>query len=522
MALTGEWLPGVPIEIDTPPSDGMLVAYDAATKTWKSIALNAFLGKSDLNRALLKKASNVGTKVENGVSVSLANATGRTVQDVLTVEQNFDAIRVIFSNAAPVGVCTVGPVKVCSVADISVDVNQNGATWTDVTFSGAATVVLPNPTDAANPTVVFSDWIPLTAVARVNDPTGKNLPLILVRAYFPATTNPMTITGPQLSAVGTDTIPDGRLYIGRQQAGVDGVSVLANFTTNFNGTTHGCLGVQYSARGQIVQLHCFGDSLTADIHAPIWCDSWPHKLRALLSSSFSSPVEVANWGWSGQTSTQFSGRATYLLPQLNPGIVLYEPQSPNDGATLTAAIIATQRTNLQAVLRAVNDNFHVPVLWTPIPWSNNPATTIAGGGPYAAGAHTFTPGAMTNIVNGAQIRLGLNPDDEVVIASNVTATTFDCVTTKAHTVPFACIALKNTSCTYLATDSFRQAFKRELLGMNSTILVIDTALFGNGLAQELWFDILDSYEGLHFSGQGGTKMASLVYSAIANYVNQNR
>jgi lysophospholipase L1-like esterase len=473
-------------------------------------------GSADLASSIATlgiRPQNIGTRVENAQALSLANASGRTFHEVYSIEVGCDAVRFIFMNSQTSGTYTVGPVKCCSVANISSDQNQNGATWTNVTFAGASTVVVPNATDANNPVIAFSDWIPLSSVGRTNDPSGLNKPVILVRSYFPNTTANVTSTGPGLNHPTSGyAAPDGRVYIQRTQGAVDGVTTLANFTQTSNGGNGGTLGLQYSARGKLLQLYAFGDSITAGQKGRDPQYGWLSRLRNNISFS-SAPVEVANFGWSGQTTTRFSARAAYVLPQMPVGALLYPTFSPNDNATLTQAVINTMMVNLQTVLRAAFAANITPILWTSLPYAASTATTCTN--TYSTpGINTITPVSMSGISNGTPVRLDLGANQEVVMASNVTGSAFDCVTAYPHTANFAVIPLPNAVSVFGSSDSFRKALTTTLKAFPG-VGVVSMESLGNGDAPERWVSTLDTYEGLHPEDSGNAKMAAIMASYLS-------
>jgi hypothetical protein len=327
----------------------------------------------------------------------------------------------------------------------------------------------------------------------------------------------VTSNGPGIAhpASGIST-PDGRVYLQRSQGGVDGVTTLTNFTQTSNGGNGGTLGVQYSARANLTQIYAFGDSITAGQKGLDPQYGWTPRLKDSLSTT-ANPVEVANFGWPGQTTTQYSARANYLIPQLSKGIVIYPPFSPNDTTPLTQTSINLQLSNLSNVLRTVFANNSYPVLWTSFPYANNILTTTSASA-VGVGAVTITPSSMSGITNNTNIMFDSNNSQEFVVASNVTGTTFDCVTTKSHAASFKLYPHTDTVSAFTNKDNFRQALTATLKSFPSSTVVSMESL-GNGATPEFWASTFDTYEGLHHSDAGSVKVASLMSSPITDLIN---
>ena len=462
-------------------------------------------------------SQNIGTRVENAQPLNLTNAGGRTFHEVYSTELGFDAVRFIYFNHQTSGTYTVGPAKCCVASDISTDQNQNGATWTNVTFDGGnTTMVITNTTDATNPVIAFSDWIPISSIDRTNDSSGLNLPVILVRTYFPSSTANISSVGPGLAHPTTGhQSPDGRVYIQRTQGSVDGVTTLSNFTQTYNGGNGGTLGVQYSARGRITNLFAVGDSITAGQKGRDPQYGWLARIKSVASTP-SNPIEIANFGVSGQNTTTYAKRAAYLLQYMTKGVFIYPPFSANDNTTLTATVINTMMQNMQKALRAAYAANMLPLLWTSIPYANNNATTC--GNTYATpGLNTITPVSMAGIANGVPIRLDLGAHQEIVTASNVTGSTFDCTTVYPHTATFAVIPLLNNISGFTSTDSFRTALTTTLTAYPG-VDILNMSSLGNGASPELWLSVLDTYEGLHPEDNGNTKMANIANTWLSNNI----
>lgn len=457
---------------------------------------------------------NIGTRMENARAVSLANSTGTTCLEVYSIETDADAVRFLFFNNQTTGTYTIGPVKVAAVADISIDQNQNGATWTNVTFGGATTYVAPNATDTNDPVPFFSDWINLNSVARVNDSSGLNCPIYIVRTYFPSTTANYTSSTPSINHPPSGhQMADGRVYLQRRMTGVDGVTTPANMTSTTNIGNGATFGIQYAARNKVLQIYAVGDSITASANGNDPVYGWLPRLKNLLSTK-NIPVEIANLGWATHTTTQYATRAIRILPQLPNGLVIYSAYSPNDNGTLTQTVINTMLSNMAASMRTVYAAGHYPVVWTPLP-AVTLVTTSSAAAAATPGLNTITPASMDSIINGRIIMLDQGGKQEFVTASNVTGTTFDCTTINSHSAGFTINVHADAASSKGTSDSFRIALTATLKSY-SGMDIIDMSPLGNGANPEFWADTYDHYDGLNPADGGAIKMAKIAYNKIMN------
>ena len=321
--------------------------------------------------AKLTKVNNVGARGIFGSVVEIANdASGLTYNTAWALESAFDAIQLVFANPKTSGTVLIGPVKVSTAATVG-DGNNSAGTWTNVTFSGATTVTLPNATDANDPTLTLSDWIPISSLAR-SDVVG-GLPLLFARMFLPAATTLFPInfnTG--ITSTGWSSKSDGRIRPCRKQVG-DAITTPSAFTSTTE--TSGCpiYAVRYRARGRVVSVASFGDSIGAGASSgggTLYGDG--HIYRACTAlSTLSSPVQLQNMGWGGQTSAQILARAIRAIPVLKPDVAIYSAFTPNDGLP-TAETNNAARQRVAQFYSVCADYGVVPVILNGIPM---PAST---------------------------------------------------------------------------------------------------------------------------------------------------
>ena len=121
-----------------------------------------------------------------------------------------------------------------------------------------------------------------------------------------------------------------------------------------------------------------GDSITESSPTPATgfaTECWGWAARACFAVSTQNfPVELAQFGWGGQTSAQYTQRFFDLmalndasgLPVFLPDVLIYSPFSPNDG-TPTQAIINAQAYQTARVLAICQLKGILPIIWTAAP-----------------------------------------------------------------------------------------------------------------------------------------------------------
>lgn len=323
-------------------------------------------GGSEYSFHALQRVRNLGTKVFAGQAYS-DTGLNRTYLTGIALEQHFDAVRIGFYNA---NTATAATLK-CAVAVGPDASNKTGAglTWINGTFAGAATVTPAAASDAANPPLTWTDWIAINSVPRTD---GGKFPLLYVESFVASGGGNTTVHGTAGSIATITNDPAGRIG---WTFSVTGDSVGATVSSPARDVTN--FGViQYLARGKVITVAAFGDSITAGSSAVRAYQSWAYKACAQLSDNYGMSIQYANCGWAGQTTAQILTRLTYNLPLMTPDVVLIPAFSPNDASPPTAASIAAQRSNLVQAVNLCRQYGAIPIIWTGIPKSAT-ATTAA-------------------------------------------------------------------------------------------------------------------------------------------------
>jgi lysophospholipase L1-like esterase len=300
---------------DLPP-----VLYDATTQSLVSADGIRFNTRT--------QHTNIGTRILGGRVVDSAGVLGNTFHVMARLAAEFDAVRLVLMNPTSANVVSVTGAVVAGGS--TSDPLQSAATWTAVTWSGASSVTIPLSADSNNPTILLSDWIACK---------GDTSKLVSARVYIPSAGN----TTCPVYSVGNTGAPwaemENREWIARYQSG-DFVTTPASMNSATVRNNSAIVGIQYLARGRVYTVMGIGDSVVSGSNnATTPADAyWVKACRELLSEGYA--VEIANCGWSGQTTAQILTRATTLLASIKAPIVLAGLFSPNDGEPSEASDLA--------------------------------------------------------------------------------------------------------------------------------------------------------------------------------------
>lgn len=214
----------------------------------------------------------------------------------------------------------------------SVTYNNGGANtdWFSQAAGSTKTLTVPvAPAAAGQPSISYSDWMPIVGLDRIDGGPGA---LVLVRIY--------SATRVRYGA-GTGTLAlNGRRFGGYWKSG--------NYTSTFTGFTSpsafsfGDCGLQYVARGSGLTVMGVGDSIAAGLGASDNSNSYCQIAAAQLSQS-GFPVSCFNNGFSGRTSADFMADAYRKISALKPGVAVIEMFSGNDSVDTATANLAFER-----------------------------------------------------------------------------------------------------------------------------------------------------------------------------------
>lgn len=354
----------------TPGMDGKNSVFSNAEQA----ALQALVSGAG---KLLSKRGNRGMRIFGGRAATAFSDGGiaKTHHCVVSTALPFDGVQIVLS-ACNSGAVTVTSAAVCPVPDAA-DLNMSSGAWTAATFGGSASGSIPTRSGSSRRTYLLSDYIPVSSVARTD---GGTFPLLAIRAYL-GTLGTYTLLG---ASGGTDdltnwaTKPDGRIHVMRYADG-DCVTTPASFGSTTNRSTSPIIGIIYYARGRVVNVAGFGDSISEGRGTYIGDGfGFPACAQATEAANVAA-FEWSNLGWAG--ASWENGAATpggirlmvsdAITAALPIDIATLPAWSPNDFANEAALTDAAMLTECQQpVMRSVGamrDAGICPVLWTGLP-----------------------------------------------------------------------------------------------------------------------------------------------------------
>ncbi|MFY9477184.1 MAG: SGNH/GDSL hydrolase family protein [Aquabacterium sp.] len=313
--------------------------------------------------------SNIGTRILMQRCAASATLLGATSHVMMRLAQKFDAVRLVVFNPCASAV-TAMKASVSAGGSTAAPLNSGGA-WKGVTWAGGAgTVNLPLTADAQNPSITLSDWI---------DVEGDDSRLLSVRIYVPAGGNvEHPIHSASVVAANMENYPD-REWIMKNQVG-DFVGAPAGMNSAGSINVGMVAGVQYMARGEVLSVFGFGDSIMQGFGSASGVDSHALKGVASVAGETGAAIEFANMGWQSQTTAQTLARLSAAVPLLKPHAVIYAAFSPNDGDP-DAAKAAAQKARLARARAACAD-----VGATLVPVTGLPVNVSAVASKYSDGA----------------------------------------------------------------------------------------------------------------------------------------
>lgn len=350
-----------------PADNPVRIAYQAAQASVSSLVSGA---------GILARRGNRGMRIFGGRTATAFNdgGTAKTHHCVVSTALPFDGVQIVLAACNSGVAVPVTSAAVCPVASAA-DLNVSGGTWTAATFAGSASGSIPQRAGSSRRTYLVSDFIPVSSVDRSD---GGAFPLLAIRAYL-GTAGTYTLLG---QVGGTDdftnwaTKPDGRIHVMRYADG-DCVSTPASFASTTNRSTSPIVGVIYYARGRVVNVVGFGDSITEG-RGTYLNEGWGFPACSAASNA-GVAYEWSNLGWSGiewENGAATPGGirlnvADAISASLPIDVACMPVWSPNDFLNEAALTDAAMRTDCQQpVMRtvgALRDAGVSPVLWTSLP-----------------------------------------------------------------------------------------------------------------------------------------------------------
>lgn len=345
--------------------------------------VTGLVGPDGRNVNLFRRKTNIATMMRFGSLFSVGGAFIFTDNLLCTVPAHYDAVRLIFANANTVDCVLYGALvaktersdTVASKTNPIIDgvsytglvagPNSTQLGWVPVTVAGSTTITIPAGS-VANPTFLYSDWMPLSSVNRVD---GGKFPLLMVRIGASAA-NPQTyvgLTDNATAALVRNSCAPHEYYELAQ--GVDGISVPSNFTTTWTGSNDNqfqrVIGVQVMTRGRAQTVMFAGDSIMLGTGSTAGAkDGYANKAFSQIASDLSN-VGYANLSYPGGTTTFYSTLATNQLANIAPSVAVYAPESPND--SVTSGVTMDERLRAIKFIESCNAVGTQPILVTPAP-----------------------------------------------------------------------------------------------------------------------------------------------------------
>lgn len=280
--------------------------------------------------------TNAGLRIFDGrtaATFGVDGVSGTTFHAVFRVAQDFDWIEPIFANGNTGGSLTIASCKVSSVADFGSGAgtapNNNGGTWTTITLPSSG-VIAAAPGASRRSYMVGARNI-CNTVTRTDGGTDA---LVAVRCFVAAGAGTITVLGAGVSGASDDftnwaTRTDGNVALFRAQTG-DQVTTISGFTSTTNVSYSPIIGVRYGARGRVVTVASFGDSIDSG-RGTYKAEGFVNPLCITLSDRSGVAIEHANFAWAGiQMATIRSHVEDAMSAGLFPNVASYPNISPND------------------------------------------------------------------------------------------------------------------------------------------------------------------------------------------------
>lgn len=322
-----------------------------------------------------------GGRIYNPKALASGAGSGRTYEVVMTTAVPFDAVRLVFAFGQTNAVNAITPsiyADVRSVGDLTDATIATDAGWTAVTFGGTNNVNGSNTLTAApsasefRRAITVSDIIPVASVARTD---GGTYPIVVARAYIftaGAAGNYVMLGNGVQDFSNWETHSSGRIWRMRGKGGQFVATTQSGMTraNSIAETGSPIIGVIYYARGKVVNVAGFGDSITEGQGTYIGEGFGLPACQALSVGASGVAYEWSDMGWSG---TPLSSIRQHVIdavatPGLKWDIGFLPGFSPNDITTTIAASDITQmRFKTSHTLSIMKDAGMVPILWTGLP-----------------------------------------------------------------------------------------------------------------------------------------------------------
>lgn len=277
----------------------------------------------------------------------LDNGTDTGTEHVAIEVGEFTAVQLIYQAASGTTPLIIKGSRVVAAADYSDKVQDAAFAATSVvgTYAGGSAGVYAPPGVQSN--LVFSDIIPITSVPRSDIPGAPHALFIRTEFEFPQGASSLISSW---DPSGTDWTDGERKWF---TAGAYGNKLTTALGRTPAATGRRVLvGIRYLSPYKVMTVAVSGTSLTNNNTNTLnrQPGGWHHKAAVALSTP-TRPVEILNFGFSTQTSTQYRENFERLCQQVSATHLLIEGASVNDNGTGESAWSDTSaNTNLRNVL----------------------------------------------------------------------------------------------------------------------------------------------------------------------------
>ena len=276
----------------------------------------------------------------------LDNGTDSGTEHVAIEVGEYDAIQLIYQNSSTTTPLIIKGARAVAAADYSDKVQDAAfaASPVVVTFNGGATGAYLPPGVQSN--LLFSDPIALSSIPRSDVPGA--LDALFARTEFDLPQGSLSLIS-SWDPSGADWTSGQRKWF---TAGAYGNKLTTSLGRTPSATGRRVLvGIRYLSPYKVMTVAVSGTSLTNNNTNTLARNpgGWHHKVAVALSTP-TRPIEIANFGFSTQTSTQYRENFERLSQQISATHCLIEAASVNDMSVGEVAwSLGSTDTNLRNV-----------------------------------------------------------------------------------------------------------------------------------------------------------------------------
>ena len=324
-----------------------------------------------------------GGRMANPKALASGASAGRTYEVVTTTPLPFGAMRLILAVGQTAGADAITPSVIASAAPVPdlTDASIPGAAWTQMGFGGTddvdggSTIALAPAASNKRRKLYLSDIMPISSVPRTD---GGAYPAIRLRIYVfttGAAGNYVVMGNGVQDFSNWATHPSGRIWKTNGKYGQfvgPGAGLEANMTDANSIAENGSpiVGLVYYARGKVVNVVGFGDSITEGQGTYIGEGFGFPACHELSRAAEGIAYEWSNLGWAGQTMGQMRQNIidAMTVSGLKFDVALIPGASPNGtSAPIQASDIDTHRFVSRHSAAILRDNGVTPLISTWLP-----------------------------------------------------------------------------------------------------------------------------------------------------------